>query len=185
MQRWTSVVLGLLAAAALIVGVVMAGRGTARVGAESAGSASAAVPDEPPPAAPSASDDGAEETPPALEPGPEATADGGTPLPASAPTAVHFGVVLFTYQGVQFAPKNARTKAEALTLAQGIIAEAKKDFAEAVKKGDRGSTADAGRIPRGVLEPEVEYALFTLDKGAVHSEPLDTPRGFWVVRRNE
>jgi parvulin-like peptidyl-prolyl isomerase len=43
---------------------------------------------------------------------------------------------------------------------------------------------DAGTIPRGVLEPTVEYALFTLKPGDV-SDPIDTPRGFWIVRRIE
>ena len=61
---------------------------------------------------------------------------------------------------------------------------AKHDFAAAVSKGDRGSTADAGRIPRGVLEPPIEYVLFMLDKGAVHPTLIDTPRGYWIVRRN-
>jgi parvulin-like peptidyl-prolyl isomerase len=43
---------------------------------------------------------------------------------------------------------------------------------------------DAGRIPRGVLEPAAEYALFTLSPGAV-SDPVETPRGFWIVKRIE
>lgn len=106
-------------------------------------------------------------------------------MPSGAPATVSFGVVLFTYQGVQFAPPGARSKAEALEKAKAAVEEAKKDFAEAVKKGDRGSTADAGRIPRGVLEADLELVLFSLDKGGVHPEPIDTPRGFWVVRRVE
>ena len=65
------------------------------------------------------------------------------------------------------------------------MAAAQQDFAEAVKKGDRGSTTDAGRIPRGVLEPYLEYVLFTLEKAKVHPEPLDTPRGYWIVRRTD
>jgi parvulin-like peptidyl-prolyl isomerase len=104
-------------------------------------------------------------------------------LPASAPSTVSFGVVLFTYAGAQAAPDSARTKEAAKQRAESAIEEAKRDFKAAVAKGDRGSTADAGRIPRGVLEPAVEYVLFTLEKGAVHSEPVDTPRGYWVVRR--
>ena len=59
------------------------------------------------------------------------------------------------------------------------------DFSAAVAKGDHGSTTDAGRIPRGVIEPPIEYVLFMLEKGKVHPEPIDTPRGYWVVRRNE
>lgn len=104
-------------------------------------------------------------------------------LPASAPSTVSFGVVLFTYAGAQAAPDSARSKEAAKQRAESAIEEAKRDFKAAVAKGDRGSTADAGRIPRGVLEPAVEYVLFTLEKGAVHSEPVDTPRGYWVVRR--
>jgi hypothetical protein len=106
------------------------------------------------------------------------------PLPADAPRKVALGVVLVTYRGAEGAPATARTKAEALEKAKGLLAEAQRDFAGAVKQGDRGSTADAGNIPRGVLEPELEYAVFTLQKGQVAAEPLDTPRGFWVVRRN-
>ena len=116
-------------------------------------------------------------------PSEETADDGGTALPSGAPGTVSFGVVLFTYQGVQFAPPGARTKAEALEKAKAAVADAQTDFAEAVKKGDRGSTADAGRIPRGVLEADLEFVVFSLAKGAVHPEPIDTPRGFWVVRR--
>jgi hypothetical protein len=107
------------------------------------------------------------------------------PLPATAPTALSFGVVLFSYAGAQTAPDAARSREVAKQRAEAVIEEAKRDFKAAVKKGDRGSTADAGRIPRGVLEPAVEYLLFSLEKGAVHPEPIDTPRGFWVVRRND
>jgi hypothetical protein len=35
-----------------------------------------------------------------------------------------------------------------------------------------------------VLEPVVEYLLFTLPKGEVYPEPIDTPRGYWIIRRN-
>jgi hypothetical protein len=104
-------------------------------------------------------------------------------LPSTAPKAVSFGVILFMYQGSQMAPTDAPTKAQALERARAVLAEARANFTEAAKKGDRGSTADAGRIPRGVLEPAVEYVLFSLEKGTVHDEPLDTPRGFWVIKR--
>ena len=72
-----------------------------------------------------------------------------------------------------------------MKLAEATLEEAKDDFAKAVKKGDRGSTKDIGVVPRGVLEPKLEYAVFTLAKGKVYPEPLDTPRGYWVVIRNE
>jgi parvulin-like peptidyl-prolyl isomerase len=105
-------------------------------------------------------------------------------LPANAPKEVSFGVVQVTYQGAQSAPKDARSKADAKAKASALAQEAKQDFAAAVSKGDRGSTGDAGRVPRDVLEPVVEYLLFTLPKGEVYPEPIDTPRGYWIIRRN-
>jgi hypothetical protein len=113
--------------------------------------------------------------------------DGGKvpELPASAPARVGFGAVIFTYQGSQGAPREARTKDEARKKAAETIELAQKDFTAAVAKGDHGSTTDAGRVPRGVLEPPIEYHLFSLEKAKVHPEPIDTPRGYWVLRRNE
>ncbi|MCC6217190.1 MAG: peptidylprolyl isomerase [Polyangiaceae bacterium] len=113
-----------------------------------------------------------------------ATADGGS-LPAGAPKSVRFGVILVTYEGAQLAPRGARSKQAARALATELATEAQTQFAKAVERGDRGSLADAGRIPRGILEPHIEFALFTLKKGEVAAEPVDTPRGFWVVRRLE
>jgi hypothetical protein len=107
------------------------------------------------------------------------------PLPATAPKTCGFGAVLVTFEGVQFAPRNARSKADALVLAKRLIPEAELNFAEAVKKGDPGSLVDAGTIARGVLERSVEYQLFTLDKGKIHPEPIETPRGFWILRRTK
>ena len=113
--------------------------------------------------------------------------DGGRvpELPNSAPQQVSFGVVQFTYQGSQFAGSDSRTKQQAREKAEAALELAKSDFAAAVSKGDRGSTADAGRIPRGVLEPPIEYVLFTLDKRTVAPTVIDTPRGYWIVRRND
>ncbi len=110
---------------------------------------------------------------------------GSSQLPPTAPKQVGFGVVLFVYEGAQAAPPGSRSKAEALTLARAAVETAKKDFAEAVKQGDRGSLKDAGRVPRGILEDHIELTLFTLDKGQVADEPIDTPRGYWVVKRND
>ena len=116
---------------------------------------------------------------------PERTWAGRIYVPATAPTSLSFGVVLFSYAGAQAAPEASRSKDDAKQRAASVIEDAKRDFKAAVSKCDRGSTADAGRIPRGVLEPAVEYALFSLEKGAVHPEPVDTPRGYWVLRRND
>jgi hypothetical protein len=104
-------------------------------------------------------------------------------LPDDAPKTVSFGVILVAYRGAQGAPKDAPAKEDALAKATRLLAEAQMSFEETVKKGDAGSVADAGRMPRGVLEPAIEYALFTLSKGSVYESPLDTPRGFWIVRR--
>jgi hypothetical protein len=112
----------------------------------------------------------------------------GTPvpaLPASAPKTVSFGAILFAYKGAEYAPKDAPTKEQALAKARAIVKDARTNFVEAVKQGDRGSVADAGRIPQGVLERSVEHTLFSLAKGDVHSDPVDTPRGYWVLRRIE
>jgi hypothetical protein len=108
--------------------------------------------------------------------------DAATRLPDKAPRTVHFGVVLVTHQGAQGAPATARPKKEALDLATRLAADAKTDFSGAVRRGDSGSMSDAGRMPRGVLEPNVEFVLFTLPVGDV-SEPLETPRGYWIVKR--
>lgn len=105
------------------------------------------------------------------------------PLPNSAPQEVTFGVIVFGYQGAQFAAPGARTKEQAKQKAIAAIAEAKHDFSAAVAKGDHGSTSNAGKMPRGMLEAAAEYTLFSLSKGEVAAEPVDTPRGYWVLRR--
>ncbi len=106
-------------------------------------------------------------------------------LPADAPKSVSFGVVLVAYTGAEQAPSDAPPKTSALARAKGLVEEARTNFEEAVKKGDRGSTARAGTMPRGVLEPNIEYILFTLKKGEVYGEPIDTPRGYWVLKRTD
>lgn len=105
------------------------------------------------------------------------------PLPNNAPASVDLAVILFTHQDAQFAGKKARSKSEALRLAKELLPEARENFAEAVKKGDPGSTNDAGTVPRGVLEPGLQYVVYTLEKGQVFPEPVDTPRGYWIVKR--
>jgi hypothetical protein len=194
MQRTTSVTVGLLAVAALAAALVLGLRpkrapeptppakprasASASASASAAPSASAAVPTD------AANAPNAE---PGVAEGFENFPDGGKvpELPASAPARVGFGAVVFTYRGAQGAPGDARSKEDAKKKALETIELAQKDFAAAVAKGDHGSTTDAGRLPRGVIEPPVEYVLFTLEKGKVSPEPLDTPKGYWVVRRNE
>lgn len=194
MQRTTSVTVGLLFVAAIGAVAVYSLRpkrtpepaapaksAAARSSASAAPSSSATpAPAAPDPAAGAIRDGVVTE-------GFETFPDGGKvpELPASAPARVGFGAAIFTYQGSQGAPRDARSKEDARKRAAETIELAQKDFAAAVAKGDHGSTTDAGRVPRGVLEPPLEYYLFSLEKGKVHPEPIDTPRGFWVLRRNE
>lgn len=106
------------------------------------------------------------------------------PLPPNAPSVVRFGVVLVAYAGAEDAPRGARSKPEALHLAEQLASQARSDFHAAVRRGDDGSADDVGSMKRGVLEPAPEYVLFSLQPGGV-SDPIDTPRGYWVVKRIE
>lgn len=110
--------------------------------------------------------------------------EAGVAMPSGAPRTVRLGVVLVQYAGAEGAPSSARAKSDALKHAMDLADQAKGDWKAAVKAGDSGSSEDIGRIPRGVLDRTTELAVFSLDKDAL-SEPLDTPRGFWVVKRIE
>jgi len=104
------------------------------------------------------------------------------PLPYGAPKQVRIGVVIVTYAGTQGAPPGARSKKDALEIATKLAVDARSDFHAAVVRGDNGSADDVGHIPRGVLELGTEYVVFTTPVGAV-SELLETPRGYWIVKR--
>lgn len=121
------------------------------------------------------------------------TTDGGLSLfglldagvmPSGAPRTVKLGVVLVQWAGAEGAPSSARSKADALKHAQGLAEKAKTDFKATVKEGDSGSAEDIGRIPRGVLDRATEVTVFSMTAGDV-SEPLETPRGYWIVKRIE
>jgi hypothetical protein len=187
MQRWSWLVFGLLFIGATIAIVLRVRVPEVPPSTASAEPHPSSVGSSEPAPVPAGDDAGS-----SLDSGPDRDRfstfpDGGSvpSLPKDAPSSVKFGAILFAYEGAEFAGADARSKAEALEKAQAAIPQAKKDFGEAVKLGDPGSTAEAGRLPRGVLEPSVEYVLFTMDRGEVHDQPLDTPRGFWVVRRNQ
>jgi hypothetical protein len=110
------------------------------------------------------------------------------PLPFSAPREVRFGVVLVSYSGAQPSAGGgkpaSRSRAEARALAAKLLVTSQQDFHAAVQQGDAGSSDDVGRVRRGVLEPAPEYVLFTLAVDSV-AGPVDTPRGFWIVKRLE
>jgi hypothetical protein len=112
----------------------------------------------------------------------------GTPVPPlgkGGPRHVRFGVVLVGYEGAEGAPdKGARHRSDALSLATRLADEARQDFHGTVQRGDTGSADDVGEVERGVLEPTSEAVLFALPVGGV-SGVLDTPRGFWIVKRLE
>lgn len=105
-------------------------------------------------------------------------------LPTTAPRSVKIGVVMITYAGAEGAPPSARPKGQAKEIAEGLVSVARSDFHQAVGKGDSGSADDIGRVPRGVLDPAVESAVFALPASDV-SDVIETPRGYWIVKRIE
>jgi hypothetical protein len=112
----------------------------------------------------------------------------GTPVPAlgaKAPKKVRFGVILVAYEGAQGASAHGpRSKHDALAMAEALAEDAKTDFKGAVQRGDNGSSDDMGTVPRGVLEGAPEAVLFALPPGGT-SGVVDTPRGYWIVKRLE
>ncbi len=105
-------------------------------------------------------------------------------MPSGAPRTVKVGVVLVQFAGAEGASSAARAKPDALKHALELADQARADWKAAVKAGDTGSSEDIGRIPRGVLERTTEVAVFSLAAGDI-SEPLETPRGYWIVKRLE
>jgi hypothetical protein len=109
------------------------------------------------------------------------------PLPLAAPRQVRFGVVLVSYAGAQPSAgggrPSARSKGEARVLIDKLLITARQDFSAAVQQGDSGSAEDVGRVKVGILEPAPEYVLFTLPVASVGA--VDTPRGYWIVKRLE
>jgi hypothetical protein len=104
------------------------------------------------------------------------------PLPEGTPKQVRIGVVIVAYAGAQGTTPGSRSKKEALEVATKLAADAKTDFHGAVLRGDSGSADDVGHIPRGVLELGTEYVVFTMPVGTI-SDLLETPRGYWIVKR--
>jgi hypothetical protein len=118
-----------------------------------------------------------------------ALGDGPVPsLPMSAPREVRFGVVLVSYSGAQpelngSAPPT-RSHGAAKLLAEKLVVTAAQDFHAAVQQGDPGSADDVGTVKLGILEPAAEYVLFSLSPSGIGG-PVDTPRGYWIVKRLE
>jgi hypothetical protein len=198
MQNWWALVFGALAigSCVAIVGVRPQKGGATAAASASASASASAGPSDAGPAAAAAGDASAEPVREVefgvgdinLGPTDAGTTllDGSAPsgLPGDAPKMVKFGVILVQYKSAQMAPGITRTREQALTLAQQLAEEAKTNFKAAVAKGDPGSMENAGQMPRGMLEPAPEFVLFSLPKDGV-SDPVDTPRGFWIVHRIE
>jgi len=187
MQRWTALaflatVLG--ASAAIVLVTRQNGEALALGSASALPSVSAPRFAPVPVPADGAGGAGEEVEPTSSEVPPSSSNDASAPsLPAGAPKLVSFGVVLVTYRGAQGARADARSKEVARTVAEDVAEKAKTDFAAAMKLGDIGFD-DAGEMPRGVLEPGPEAALFALAAGEV-SPPVDSPRGYYVFKRIE
>lgn len=141
----------------------------------------------PPPTTSDEPAEGPETAPPASDTSADfATLPDGSavpPLPKDAPSQLKLGVALFRYKGAQGANSGTRSKKEALKLAEKALASDAERFSSIVEQGDPGSSSDIGWLGRNVLEPAVEYAVFTLDQDEMLDRPLDTPRGYWVVKR--
>jgi hypothetical protein len=201
MQRWTGIVFAALFGAALALVVAKGGpkppptKAPADAGTDGAkptasASPSSGKPDAGEPADAGDAPNGDDPPPVAMELG---TSDAGLTLPngqvapplaAEAPKSVVFGAILVQYKGAQGAPTNAPPREQALERAKSLAEEAKKDFKATVSKGDKGSTENAGRMPRGMMEPAPEFLLFSLDKDGT-SDPVDTPRGYLILHRIE
>ncbi|MGA7120270.1 MAG: hypothetical protein WBY94_09245 [Polyangiaceae bacterium] len=110
------------------------------------------------------------------------------PLPLAVPRQIRFGVVLVSYAGAQPSPGggpvSTRSKGDARILSDRLLTTARQDFHAAVQQGDVGSADDVGQVKLGILEPAPEYLLFTSPVNAVGG-PIDTPRGYWIVKRLE
>lgn len=111
------------------------------------------------------------------------------PLPLGAARHVRFGVVLISYVGAQPSAAGggrppSRTRPDAYALVSRLLLTAQEDFHAAVQQGDPGSADDVGTIRLGMLEPAPEYVLFALPVNGVGG-PVDTPRGYWIVKRLE
>jgi hypothetical protein len=184
-QRWASILVG-AAVIGLVAYLTLESRDAAPVKKDTTSTT---------PTAPSADAGAPVAAPPADAgtPEPELDVDGGLFLPtlslgdagvmpSGAPRSVKIGVVLVSFAGAEGAPPNARSKKDAQAIAERLGADARTDFHRAVTGGDPGSSDDIGRLPRGVLDPRTEIAVFGLGSGEV-SDVLETPRGYWIVKR--
>ena len=100
--------------------------------------------------------------------------------------------ILITYEGARKTkPGVTRTREEALALAKKLTAQIKADpdsFANMALQHSEGPSAprggDMGSWFRGLMVPEFDNAISALAEGAITDEPVETPFGFHIIRRN-
>ncbi len=128
-----------------------------------------------------------------LPPEPEQTTSGGpAEVTQTGPAQIAASHILISYRGaMRAAPYIARSKAEALALAEQIATDAKQgaDFAELSQKhsDDPGSAATGGSLgifTREQMVREFSDAAFRLEIGDV-SDVVESPFGFHIIRRDE
>ena len=101
--------------------------------------------------------------------------------------------ILIAYQGAMRAKAEVvRSKEDALKLAKDLNAQVLKDpskFEEIAKKnsdcpsGEQGG--DLGSWLKGSMTPEFDKAIGDIKEGDIAKEPVESPFGFHVIRRNK
>ena len=124
----------------------------------------------------------------------EAAAEATPPVDAAPAVETFAGShILIAYKGaMRAAPTVTRTKEEAKALATKLAAELVKapDKLEEAAKANSDcpsapSGGDLGSWQKGMMVPEFDVAIAKMAVGAVTGEPVETPFGFHVIRRNK
>ncbi len=144
------------------------------------------------PPSPSAVSASAPSGPTAGSAAPVAAASASAVAPAAVPDAIAAQHVLVAYKGAQNAPKTVtRTKADAKKRAEEVAAKAKAggDFSTLVAEysddpASKERMGSLGKFTRDKMVKPFSEAAFSLSVGGV-SEPVETPFGFHVIKRNQ
>lgn len=129
---------------------------------------------------------------PAEAPEPAAQAE-PTPAPApesAKPSQLSASHILIGHQGASRS-KATRSKEEAKALATKLLGEIKagKDFAAMAKEHSEGPSGprggSLGLFRPGQMVPPFDAALLTLEIGEMAEEPVETPFGYHIIRRDD
>lgn len=129
------------------------------------------------------------ETNPAKTDEPEAPAAKPVELPNVKLAASH--ILIMHNDSKRKPPEIARTKEEALTRAKEVVTKLKAggDFAELAKEYSDGPTktrgGDLGIFPARAMTPEFSEATLALKEGEFTDEPVETPFGYHVIKRQK